>query len=153
MDAQNQRLPNTTIGIAIGIEGAYVIKHSDTYYLFYSSWTRGYEIGYTTASKINGLWTKHPDNPFYGAKNKATYQKNGFEWSGDVNNPFNQIGHNEIFIGSDGRYWLSCRGILVDGWLKLVVDPIWFDEEGNLKSAGPTYTKKFKIISNFVASF
>ena len=29
---------------AIGIEGSYVIKHDKTYYLFYSSWTRGIGI-------------------------------------------------------------------------------------------------------------
>jgi beta-xylosidase len=42
---------------SIGIEGAYVVKHAGTYYLFYSSWTRGYEIGYATAAKIDGPWT------------------------------------------------------------------------------------------------
>ena len=127
---------------AIGIEGAYVIKHDDTYYLFYSSWTRGYEIGYATAPKITGPWTKHVNNPFYGAMNKATCKKNGFEWSGDENNPFIQVGVNEIFTGPDGRFWLSCHGIREDGIPLLVIDPIWFDEEGNIKSDGPSYTKQ-----------
>jgi beta-xylosidase len=132
---------------AIGIEGAYVIKHEETYYLFYSSWTRGYEIGYATASKISGPWTKHPGNPFYGAMNKATCEKNDFQWSGDEKNPFNQVGHNEIFTGPDGRFWLSCHGIRDDGVPMLVIDPIWFDDKGNIKSDGPTYTQqsiKFK---------
>ena len=73
---------------AIGIEGAYVIKHEKTYYLFYSSWTRGYEIGYATAPAISGPWTKHGNEPFYGAQSKAACKKNGFEWKGDPNNPF-----------------------------------------------------------------
>lgn len=127
---------------AIGIEGAYVIKNEGTYYLFYSSWTRGYEIGYATAPKINGPWTKHSNNPFYGAMNKNTCEKNGFEWSGDENNPFTQVGHNEIFKGPDGRFWLSCHGIGEDGIPKLVIDPIGFDEAGNVYSNGPTYTKQ-----------
>lgn len=127
---------------AIGIEGAYVIKNEGTYYLFYSSWTRGYEIGYATAPAINGPWTKHPDNPFYGAMNPAACEKNGFEWSGDKNNPFNQVGHNEVFVGPDGRYWISCHGIREDGVPMLVIDPIWFDKEGNIHSTGPTYTKQ-----------
>lgn len=124
---------------AIGIEGAYVIKHEETYYLFYSSWTRGYEIGYATAPKITGPWKKHPGNPFYGAMNKETCEKNGFEWSGDENNPFNQVGHNEIFTGPDGRFWLSCHGIREDGVPMLVIDPIWFDDKGVIHSSGPTY--------------
>ena len=125
---------------AIGIEGAYVIKNKGTYYLFYSSWTRGYEIGYATASKITGPWTKHASNPFYGAMNKNACAKNGFEWSGDVNSPFNQVGHNEVFKGPDGRFWLSCHGITEDGVPKLVIDPIWFEADGSIKSTGPTYT-------------
>lgn len=127
---------------AIGIEGAYVIKHADTYYLFYSSRTRGYEIGYATAKNITGPWVKYPENPFYGAMNKIACSKNGFEWSGDPENPFNQVGHNEIFKGPDGRLWLSCHGITEVGVPFLVIDPIWFDEQGNVKSSGPTYTKQ-----------
>lgn len=125
---------------AIGIEGAYVIKERDTYYLFYSSWTRGYEIGYATAKKITGPWTKHKDNPFYGAQSKEACEKNGFIWAGDPQNPFNQVGHNEIFRGPDGRYWLSCHGIIPGEQPFLVIDPIWFDDEGNIHSNGPTYT-------------
>ncbi|KJF45309.1 glycoside hydrolase family 43 protein [Draconibacterium sediminis] len=125
---------------AIGIEGAYVIKNNETYYLFYSSWTRGYEIGYATAPQINGPWTKHPDNPFYGAMSRQACEKNGFEWEGDPENPFNQVGHNEIFKGPDGRYWLSCHGIGEDGIPQLVIDPIEFDLDGNIYANGPTYT-------------
>ena len=95
-----------------------------------------------TASKITGPWTKHPDNPFYGAMAFDTSQKRGFEWRGDTESPFNQVGHNEIFVGSDGRFWLSCHGIRKDGIPLLVIDPIWFDEEGNIHSNGPTYTKQ-----------
>lgn len=127
---------------AIGIEGAYVIKNKDTYYLFYSSWTRGYEIGYATAKKVNGPWTKHSKNPFYGAQSKSACEKNGFEWEGDEKNPFDQVGHNEIFVGPDGQYWLSCHGIIPGKSPMLVIDPIWFDEEGNVHSNGPTYKKQ-----------
>ncbi|WP_297087653.1 hypothetical protein [uncultured Draconibacterium sp.] len=38
------------------------------------------------------------------------------------------------------RCWLSCHGIQEDGVPKLVIDPIWFDEAGNIHSSGPTYT-------------
>lgn len=125
---------------AIGIEGAYVIKNNDTYYLFYSSWTRGYEIGYATAKKISGPWTKYDNNPFYGAMSKEACLMNGFKWQGDPNNPFNQVGHNEIFTGPDGRFWISCHGIIPNEQPFLVIDPIWFDENGDVKSNGPSYT-------------
>lgn len=129
---------------SIGIEGAYVIKENGKYYLFYSSWTRGYEIGYATADKITGPWKKNKDNPFYGAMSKAACKKNGFKWEGDEKSPFNQVGHNEIFKGPDGRYWISCHGITNDAPEKpsLVIDPIWFEKDGSIKSNGPTYTEQ-----------
>jgi len=133
---------------AIGIEGAYVIKHEKTYYLFYSSWTRGYEIGYATAPAITGPWTKHGNEPFYGAQSKAACTKNGFEWKGDPENPFNQVGHNEIFIGPDGRYWLSCHGITKEDVPMLVIDPIWFEKDGSVRSNGPSYTKQVVPLKN-----
>jgi len=125
---------------AIGIEGSYVIKHDATYYLFYSSWTRGYEIGYATAPSVQGPWTKYPGNPFYGAQSRNVCERNGFDWQGDPDSPFDQVGHNEIFSGPDGRLWLSCHGITRGGKPFLVIDPIWFDGEGNIITDGPSYT-------------
>ncbi|WP_262249781.1 glycoside hydrolase family 43 protein [Parapedobacter soli] len=125
---------------AIGIEGACVIKEKDTYYLFYSSWSRGYEIGYATAKSITGPWEKNEGNPFYGAQNKTTCKENGFEWQGNPENPFRGVGHNQIFKGPDGRYWLSCHGVAKERPPLLVIDPIWFDDNGNVQSNGPTYT-------------
>ena len=128
---------------SIGIEGAYVIENNGTYYLFYSSWTRGYEIGYATSKSIQGPWTKYEGNPFYGAQNRIACKKNGFQYSGDENSPFNQVGHNAIFKGPDGKFWLSCHGIIPssnDEAPFLVIDPIWFDEKGNIKSNNPSYT-------------
>ncbi|MBP6386946.1 MAG: family 43 glycosylhydrolase [Pseudarcicella sp.] len=126
---------------AIGIEGAYVIKRNGTYYLFYSSWTRGYEIGYATAKKITGPWLKQSkDEPFYGAQNKELCQKRDLPYTGNPQNPFDQVGHNEIFKGPDGRLWLSCHGIVPGQMPFLVIDPIWFDKDGNVKSNGPSFT-------------
>ena len=127
---------------AIGIEGAYVIKRKGLYYLFYSSWTRGYEIGYATAKILNGPWTKAANNPFCGAQNPVTCSKNGLPFTGNPDLPFNQVGHNEIFRGPDGRFWLSCHGIQADGVPKLVIDPIWFDADGQVHSSGPSFTQQ-----------
>lgn len=99
----------------IGIEGPYCIKHKDTYYLFYSSWSRGYEIGYATAKHPLGPWTKYEGNPIYGAQSKGVCKKNNLPYTGDPNCPFRAVGHNEVFTGPDGRLWLSCHGILEGG--------------------------------------
>ena len=125
---------------SIGIEGAYVIKNNGTYYLFYSSWTRGYEIGYATAPAVTGPWTKADNNPFYGAMSRQACQRNGIPFQGDPNSFFNQVGHNEIFTGPDGRFWLSCHGIGEDGVPMLVIDPLNFDAEGRVHANGPTST-------------
>ena len=127
---------------SIGIEGAYVIKRNGTYYLFYSSWTRGYEIGYATAPKITGPWTKAAENPFYGEQSEAACKKNGLTYSGNPGSPFNQVGHNEIFTGPDGRLWLSCHGILKSKPDKpmLVIDPLEFDANGRLVKKSPSHT-------------
>lgn len=126
---------------AIGIEGAYVIKVDYMYYLFYSSWTRGYEIGYATAKSITGPWRKADNNPFYGAMSKSACEKSGFEWKSVPGNIFQHVGHNEIFIGPDGRYWLSCHGIAGNQPPLLVIDPIEI-KDGVVTSVGPTFTRQ-----------
>ena len=127
---------------SIGIEGAYVIKRDTTYYLFYSSWTRGYEIGYATAPAVTGPWTKAPNNPFYGEQSETTCERNGLPYTGNPASPFNQVGHNEIFTGPDGRLWLSCHGILKarPEQPMLVIDPLEFDATGHLVRKSPSYT-------------
>jgi xylan 1,4-beta-xylosidase len=125
-----------------GIEGAFLVKRRGTYYLFYSSWTRGYEIGYATASKITGPWTKAPENPFYGEQSESACKKNGLPYTGSPGSPFNQVGHNEIFTGPDGRLWLSCHGILKSkpDHPMLVIDPLEFDASGKLVKKSPSHT-------------
>ena len=127
---------------SIGIEGAYIVKRGDTYYLFYSSWTRGYEIGIATAKKITGPWTKSPKNPVYGAQSKNACKKNGLPYAGNPECPFDQVGHNEVFTGPDGQLWLSCHGITPGANPFLVIDPIDFDAEGNAVIKGPTWTRQ-----------
>ncbi|MEZ5277932.1 MAG: family 43 glycosylhydrolase [Opitutaceae bacterium] len=127
---------------SIGIEGAYVIRRGGTYILFYSSWTRGYEIGTATAPAITGPWTKSPGNPFYGEQNEQACLKNGLPYTGRPDSPFNQVGHNEIFTGPDGNLWLSCHGILKTRPEQpmLVIDPLEFDGDGQLVRKAPTHT-------------
>ncbi len=126
----------------IGIEGAYCINKDGQYYLFYSSWSRGYEIGYATANHPLGPWTKYEGNPIYGAQNKMKCEHKKLEFTGDENSPWAAVGHNEVFEGPDGRLWISCHGILKEDHVPyLVIDPINF-VDGIMKIMGPTFTKQ-----------
>lgn len=125
----------------IGIEGAYCIKRNGTYYLFYSSWSRGYEIGYATADHPLGPWTKYEGNPVYGAQNPVACERNGLEFTGDPNNFWRAVGHNEVWNGPDGRLWISCHGIPKEDPVPyLVIDPIRF-VDGRIEIEGPTHTE------------
>lgn len=124
----------------IGIEGPYMFKRDGIYYLMYSSWTRGYEIGYATSRSPLGPFVKYINNPVYGAQSKEACQKAGLPFTGDINSPFRAVGHNEVFKGPDGRLWLSAHGIVDGKDPSLVIDPIDFDPHGNIIAINPSYT-------------
>jgi len=64
------------------------------------------------------------------------------EFTGDPDNPWDAVGHNEVFEGPDGRLWISCHGILKNDWVPyLVIDPIDF-VNGVIQVDGPTYTRQ-----------
>jgi xylan 1,4-beta-xylosidase len=129
---------------SIGIEGAYVIKRGDIYYLFYSSWTCGYEIGYATAPAVTGPWTKAAHNPVYGSQSEAACKRAGLPYTANPENPFNQVGHNQVFTGPDGKPWLSCHGILKSKPEQpmLVIDPIPFLKDGTIPRFEPSYQQR-----------
>jgi len=131
-----------------GIEGAYVIKRNGIYYLFYSSWTRGYEVGYATATNIKGPWKKADNNPIYGGTKPELCEIRGFDCDTDLSNPFNAVGHNAVFEGPDGRLWLSCHGVSKYHTAPfLVMDPLNFDEEGNIEKVAPSYVPQIVKIN------
>lgn len=96
-------------GAGIGREGPEVIKIKGTYYCFYSSWGRGYEVGYATATNIHGPWKKAAQNPIYGAQSPAVCARYHKTYTQNPNVPYNQVGHGEPFIGPDGRWWISAH--------------------------------------------
>jgi xylan 1,4-beta-xylosidase len=122
-------------GKDVGIEGPGVIKRNDTYYLFYSSWGRGYEVGYAAARNILGPWTKCKDNPIYGAQSRARCERYNNEYKQSADIPFSEVGHGQPFYASDGSLWLSSHGLNPQTLKEpqLVIDPIFFDKEGNVK--------------------
>ncbi|WP_170065488.1 family 43 glycosylhydrolase [Abditibacterium utsteinense] len=135
-------------GTGVGIEGPFVIKQSETYTLFYSSWGRGYEVGYATAPSIRGPWTKAANNPFYGAQSKPYAERSGNLYTQAPDVPWREVRHGSPFIGPDGQWWLSSHGYRGDSKLedaRLVIDPLNF-ENGLLRAKIPTWTPQSVII-------
>jgi len=127
----------------IGIEGTYVIKNENLYYMFYSSWSRGYEIGYATAQSPLGPWKKFEGNPVYGAQNENACKRYGLKYTANQNNPWHSVGHNQVFKGPDGKWWISCHGILKGENQKpgLVIDPFEIIN-GEIIIKGPTFDEQ-----------
>lgn len=128
----------------IGIEGSCVFKRGDLYYLLYSSWTRGYEIGCATAPSITGPWTKCDENPIYGAQDPEICKRRHIVAEVVEGSPFTQVGHNQVFIGPTGDYWLSCHGNLASDpeHPMLVIDPLEFRNDGQIIRIIPSFTKQ-----------
>ncbi|BCM93691.1 xylan 1,3-beta-xylosidase [Abditibacteriota bacterium] len=129
-------------GPGVGIEGPYVIKRNGTYFLFYSSWGRGYEVGYATAKSIHGPWKKAANNPFYGAQKDGWAQHFGNQYTQDASIPWTEVGHGSPFEGPDGKLWLSSHGYKKGSAIweaHLVIDPLEFDGD-TIKSRVPTWT-------------
>jgi xylan 1,4-beta-xylosidase len=163
-----QREPGKWDGMII--EGPMVMKRNGTYYLMYSSNTRGYEVGYAMAKHPLGPYTKGKRSPFFGAQNKKICDSRPphlyCAFDGDPNSPYLGVGHNTVFKGPDGRDWMCAHYELPydpsnpehryadfspsgnpeakrKGPFRtelLGIDPFSFDENGGLVSKGPSYT-------------
>lgn len=131
------------------IEGAHMVKTGGIYYLFYSGYDeKGYYVGYATAMNVYGPYTRAENNPLFGAKHDGTLYRNGKAFH-DIDHPYRELGHNQVFIGPDGRYWSSCHAYIKGGDNKygsfLVMDPLDF-KDGVITSPTPTWSsQKVKI--------
>ena len=135
-------------GPGIGHEGPEAIKIGDTYYCFYSSWGRGYEVGYATAKDLRGPWTKGAENPIYGAQLEKNCQRYHKVYTQAPEVPYGEAGHGQPFIGPDGKWWISAHFGLKQrppsaegyhGWEQPGYDPLVF-ENGEFKCVQPTWT-------------
>jgi xylan 1,4-beta-xylosidase len=135
----------TSIGApAVGLEGPCVYKIDGTYYLFYSSWGRGYEVGYATAKTVHGPRTKYAHNPIYGAQGKAWARRYKHEYTQAPGIPYQQVGHNSLFVGPDGRYWICAHAYRNNEPVlhpHLVIDPLNF-ADGTFTATPVSYTKQ-----------
>ena len=131
-----------------GTEGSFVIKRNGIYYLFYSSWAEGYQVGTATATNVRGPWTKTSNSPVYGAQRKDNCERNGSAFTQNPAVPFSEVGHNAIFTGPDGRDWICCHAMLKHPFVpRLCFDPLTIANglvtsanDGIIKKNGPTWT-------------
>ena len=105
-------LPDWMIG---GIEGPFVIKRHGGYWMFFSSWTRGYEVGVLRAPAPLGPWTLHPREPIFGTRKREYRQRQaiaggyGHLQYEDTADPYAETGHGAVFRGADGNDWFCCH--------------------------------------------
>lgn len=144
-----------------GIEGPCVIERAGFYFLFFSGWTRGYEVGAMRAPTPLGPWELWPREPILGTR-KRRYRESQMQRDGyahlafdDTPDPFVETGHCAIFEGPDGRDWLCChylregREIVStdpvveygDVTPQLGIEPLEF-RDGRFSVRGPTWTEQ-----------
>ena len=142
-----------------GIEGPFVIKRFGSYWMFFSAWSRGYEIGVMRADGPLGPWRLEANSPICGTRKREYREKQAIDGGyadlvyEDTPDPFAEVGHNAVFEGPDGRDWICChylptgREILAgepafqyaDSHEQLGIEPVEF-HGGGWRVIGPTST-------------
>lgn len=153
-----------------GIEGPFVIKRHGSYWMFFSSWTRGYEVGILKGESPLGPWKLESENPLFGTRKrefrKELAKKEGFDQIQyeDTKDPFVEVGHNAVFEGPDGKEWICCHYWLQGKTIvafdhlplyaetreQLGIEPLHF-ENGKWRLNGPTWEPQlvtWKAINN-----
>mgnify|MGYP002655134218 CR=1 FL=1 len=104
--------PDWMIG---GIEGPWVMKRHGSYWMFFSSWSRGYEVGILRAESPQGPWRLAQPEPVFGTRKRAHREeiakKDGYPnlVYDDTMDPYVEVGHNAVFEGPDGKDWICCH--------------------------------------------
>jgi xylan 1,4-beta-xylosidase len=158
LDKKQPGYPEWMIG---GIEGPFVIKRDGTYFMFFSTWTRGYEVGLLKSKSPLGPWTLASPEPIFGTRKKGYrpelaidggYARLKFQ---DTEDPYCETGHNSLFEGPDGKLWLSCHFMMdekrpypyckdLQDWEKLPqmgIEPVSY-KNGMFYIKGPTWTEQ-----------
>lgn len=158
LDKREQGYPEWMVG---GIEGPFVVKKAGTYFMFFSTWTRGYEIGLLKSQSPLGPWELASREPIFGTRKKGYrpelalsggYADLKFQ---DTQDPYCETGHNALFEGPDGTLWTSCHYLMdehrpypycsdLQAWEKtpqLGIEPVHF-VNGMFSINGPTWTEQ-----------
>ena len=155
----DKRTPGNPDWMVGGIEGPFVIKKDGVYFMFFSTWTRGYEVGLLKSKTPLGPWELASREPIFGTR-KKNYRPELARSGGyanlvfaDSEDPYCETGHNALFEGPDGKLWSSCH-YLMDGkrpypysqtfesWEQtpqLGFEPVYY-ENGMFHIKGPTWT-------------
>ena len=140
-----------------GIEGPFVIKQNGIYFMFFSTWTRGYEVGLLRSKTPLGRWELASNEPIFGTRKKnyrPEFIPTGHVFN-DSHDPYCETGHNALFIGPDGKLWNSCHYLMYqkrqypysqtfEDWElypQLGIEPIYF-KDNIFHIEGPTWTKQ-----------
>jgi xylan 1,4-beta-xylosidase len=158
LDKKQPGWPEWMVG---GIEGPFIIKRDGTYFMFFSTWTRGYEVGLLKSKTPLGPWKLASQEPIFGTRKKGYrpelaiaggYDHLEFQ---DTEDPYCETGHNSLFIGPDGKLWSSCHYMgyekrpypycsELQDWEKtpqMGYEPIYY-ENGRFYIKGPTWTEQ-----------
>jgi beta-xylosidase len=158
LDKRQPGWPEWMVG---GIEGPFVLKRDGTYFMFFSTWTRGYEVGLLKSKTPLGPWELVDREPIFGTRKKGyrpeLARNDGYDHLKftDTPDPYQETGHNALFEGPDGRLWSSCH-FFMDAqrpypysqtffdWEKepqLGISPVRY-ENGRFYIDGPTWTEQ-----------
>ena len=158
LDKKSPGNPDWMVG---GIEAPCVVKKDSTYFMFFSTWTRGYEIGLLKLKSPLGSWQLASREPIFGTRKKG-YRPELANEGGyanlkyqDSEDPYCEAASNSLFEGPDGKLWSSCHYIMynerpypycpdLQPWEKtpqLGIEPVHY-KEGMFYINGPTWTEQ-----------
>lgn len=158
LDKKQPGWPEWMVG---GIEGPFVIKKEGTYFMFFSTWTRGYEVGLLKSKSPLGPWELASPEPIFGTRKKGyrteMAKENGYDnlFFTDTEDPYQETGHNALFIGPDGNLWNSCHYFMYEKrpypysqtfepWEsgpQMGIEPVHY-KDGMFYITGPTWTEQ-----------
>lgn len=158
LDKKQPGWPEWMVG---GIEGPFVIKKEGTYFMFFSTWTRGYEVGLLKSKSPLGPWELASPEPIFGTRKKGyrteMAKENGYDnlFYTDTEDPYQETGHNALFIGPDGNLWNSCHYFMYEKrpypysqtfqpWElgpQMGIEPVHY-KDGMFYITGPTWTEQ-----------
>jgi xylan 1,4-beta-xylosidase len=157
----DKREPGNPEWMVGGIEGPFVIKRDGTYFMFFSTWTRGYEVGLLKSKSPLGPWELVSREPIFGSRKKDYRPELAISGGyadltfSDTPDPYCETGHNALFEGPDGKLWSSCHYLMYEKrpypycpdlqeWEltpQMGIEPVYF-RDGMFHINGPTWTEQ-----------
>jgi xylan 1,4-beta-xylosidase len=158
LDKRSPGNPDWMVG---GIEGPFLAKKDGWYFMFFSSWTRGYEVGLLRSRRPLGPWELASREPVFGTRKKGYRSELAVEGGyadlrfADTQDPYCETGHNALFEGPDGKLWSSCHYLMyekrpypysltLEPWElypQLGYEPLQY-RDGIFRLDGPTWTEQ-----------